>query len=252
MQNVVATKMKRRTWLMPLEQAFEEFDQNCATNHSFEMYLAPHMSYALGIAINPTDEPLSPRGEDPDNNALLDLKMARDLTGWWPGARRRAIDFATSSYATEENVDHWYRIFPSERAVRNNEMEYHFDREHVIPTLKKVITHIEKHHHEVFYPIEVRVVNGEQDNAWLSPFYKHASASIAIHRYFKEDPLPLFQSTEPFFKAIGGRPHWGKMNTLDKADFARLYPKWNEFMKLRAELDPKGTMLNPYLRQLFS
>ncbi|MBO6633832.1 MAG: FAD-binding protein, partial [Parvibaculum sp.] len=45
--------------------------------------------------------------------------------------------------------------------------------------------------------------------------------------------------------------HWGKLNTLNADDFAALYPKWNDFLEVRAELDPEGRFLNPYLREVF-
>lgn len=252
LQNVPATRMKRKTWMAPREELMEQFDQLAADNHSFEIYTLPHFKQALAITINPSDEPLSPRTEDPDNDAAMQLKQLRDLLSWWPAARRRVGDLASAGHPTQENVDHWYRIFPSERAVRFNEMEYHMDREQLLPTLRKVLAHVEKNHPEVFMPFEVRVVNGEQDDAWLSPFYRHASASIAVHRYYQEDPLPLFHSTEPLLKAAGGRPHWGKMNEMSTAEFAALYPKWEQFRQLRAELDPHGRMLNPYLKKVFA
>jgi len=252
LQNVPATRMKRTVWMAPREELMEQYDQLAAENHSFEIYVVPHFNQALGVTINPSDEPISPRSGDPDSNAAMELKKLRDLLSWWPAARRRIGDAAVSDYPAQENVDSWYRIFPSERPVRFNEMEYHMDREQLLPTLRKVLAHVEKHHPEVFLPFEVRVVNGEQDDAWLSPFYRHASASIAVHRYYAEDPLPLFNSTEPLLKATGGRPHWGKMNTMSSAEFAARYPRWDEFCRLRAELDPAGRMLNPYLKKVFA
>jgi FAD/FMN-containing dehydrogenase len=30
-----------------------------------------------------------------------------------------------------------------------------------------------------------------------------------------------------------------------------LYPRWNDFLAVRTELDPEGRMLNPYLKGLF-
>jgi FAD/FMN-containing dehydrogenase len=77
------------------------------------------------------------------------------------------------------------------------------------------------------------------------------SGSIAVHRYYVEDPLPYFADIEPLYQPLGGRPHWGKMNTLKAADFAARYPKWKDFLAVRASLDPDGRMLNPYLKQVF-
>lgn len=32
---------------------------------------------------------------------------------------------------------------------------------------------------------------------------------------------------EPILKDVGGRPHWGKLNTLTRADFSALYPRFD-------------------------
>jgi FAD/FMN-containing dehydrogenase len=116
--------------------------------------------------------------------------------------------------------------------------------------VKQVRARIEKNHREEFFPIEIRVVKGDQ--AWLSPFYEHEkSGSIAVHRYHVEDPLPYFADIEPIYQPLGGRPHWGKMNTLDGAVFAERYPRWKDFLAVREALDPDGRLLNPYLRKVF-
>ena len=250
LRNVATHNLKRRVWLEPLEALLDGFDALAASHHSLEMYFIPHCDKGVVIAIDPTDEPLRPRGADQDNNAVLEMKQLRDVLGWWPSARRWLMNQSTEDYQPEEAVDVWYRVFPSSRAVRFNEMEYHLPREQLMPTLRKVRETVEARHPEIFFPIEVRVVKG--DDAWLSPFHGHAtSGSIAVHHYHVEDPLPYFADIEPLFRAAGGRPHWGKMNTLAAADFAALYPRWQDFLAVRQQLDPEGRMLNPYLKQVF-
>ena len=61
----------------------------------------------------------------------------------------------------------------------------------------------------------------------------------------------MFRLIEPLFREAGGRPHWGKLHTLKDQQLAALYPRWEDFLKVRAELDPQGRMLNPYLKGLF-
>ncbi|HUP93177.1 MAG TPA: D-arabinono-1,4-lactone oxidase [Solimonas sp.] len=250
LQNVPAHKLKRHVWAEPLDALLERFDQLAGENHSFEMYYVPFCSRAVAITINPTDEPLSPRRPDQDNDAVMQMKQLRDLAGWWPRLRRTLLDAATKDYQPEEAVDQWYKVFPSDRAVRFNEMEYHLPRESLVPALKQVRERIETSLNDVFFPIEVRVVKG--DDAWLSPFHGHTvSGSIAVHCYHEEDPLPYFAEIEPIYQPLGGRPHWGKMNTLDAKVFAERYPRWRDFLEVRAALDPEGRMLNPYLKKVF-
>ncbi len=250
LRNLPAHKLKRRLWLEPLDTLLERFDDLASRHYSFEMYFVPFCDSAGAITIDPTSEPVSVRGADQDNQLMVDLKRVRDLTGYLPGLRRWLLNKVTADYRGEEAVDTWDRIFPSSRAVRFNEMEYHLPREQLLPTLRKVIETLESRHAEIFFPIEVRVIKG--DDAWLSPFAGHeSSGSIAVHHYHLEDPLPHFADIEPLYRASGGRPHWGKMNTLAVTDFAALYPRWNDFQRVREELDPEGKMLNPYLKQVF-
>lgn len=249
LRNVPAHNLRRRVWLEPLETLMERFDELAAAHHSFEMYFIPHCDSGVAIAIDPTTEPVRPRAAEQDNEAVLDMKRLRDLLGWWPDARRWLLNKSTEGYEPEEAVDAWYRIFPSNRAVRFNEMEYHLPREQLMPTLRKIRNRVEKHHPEIFFPIEVRVVRG--DDAWLSPFSGHkTSGSIAVHHYHVEDPLPYFADIEPIYQPLDGRPHWGKMHTLDAATLAQRYPRWKDFLEVRATLDPDMKMLNPYLKTL--
>jgi FAD/FMN-containing dehydrogenase len=92
----------------------------------------------------------------------------------------------------------------------------------------------------------------KSDDIWLSPFYQRESCSIAVHRFFEEDFEPYFKTLEPIFRKYGGRPHWGKLNTLTQKDFRQLYPRWDDFLALRQQMDPQGRFLNDYLRQLFT
>jgi FAD/FMN-containing dehydrogenase len=76
-------------------------------------------------------------------------------------------------------------------------------------------------------------------------------AAISVHRTASEDYRPYFDVIEPIFWKYGGRPHWGKVHTLGYADLVELYPRFEAFCALRAELDPAGRLLNPHLRNLF-
>jgi L-gulonolactone oxidase len=43
-----------------------------------------------------------------------------------------------------------------------------------------------------------------------------------------------------------GRPHWGKRHPLTHVELARLYPRFEDFRRVRAELDPEGAFGGPY------
>ncbi len=86
------------------------------------------------------------------------------------------------------------------------------------------------------------------DNFWMSTAYQRES--VAIHFTWKPDPegviaiLPEIQAALSPFKA---RPHWGKIFTLSADELAARYPKFEEFLSFKRELDPKGILNNSYL-----
>ena len=102
---------------------------------------------------------------------------------------------------------------------------------------------------DAFFPMEIRFI--APDQAWLSPFSEGPCISIAIHAAVDERFDYFFSDFEPIFLSHGGRPHWGKWHSLKKIDFEMLYPKFNDFMALRRELDPSGKFLNPHLAEVF-
>jgi L-gulono-1,4-lactone dehydrogenase len=59
-----------------------------------------------------------------------------------------------------------------------------------------------------------------------------------------------FASFESITAAAGGRPHWGKMHTLDAARLNELYPRFADFLRVRDEADPERRFANPYLEQV--
>jgi FAD/FMN-containing dehydrogenase len=102
----------------------------------------------------------------------------------------------------------------------------------------------------VCFPLEYRRVDA--DDIWLSMFQGRPGATISVHQYGDLDHKAYFAEIEPIFWKYEGRPHWGKLHTLDAARLAALYPKhWKDFQEVRRHLDPQGKMLNAHLKTIF-
>ena len=99
------------------------------------------------------------------------------------------------------------------------------------------------------FPVECRFVRG--DYLMLSPATGRNSAYIAIHQLKGMPWEDYFRTAEQIFRQYGGRPHWGKLHSLGRTELSRLYPRFEDFLKLRAEMDPSGRLLNDHLRHLF-
>jgi FAD/FMN-containing dehydrogenase len=165
--------------------------------------------------------------------------------------RKAAAKILLETFGTpEEAVDEGWKLLSTERPVRFNEMEFHMPADAQLSALKEVVATIEKHRPDVFFPIETRRI--ATDDAWLSPFQGGEHGSVAVHAYYKDDYDFFFTLIEPIFRRHGGRPHWGKLNNLKTQDFAALYPRWNDFVALRRQMDPDGRLMNSYLKGIMA
>ncbi|WP_235281665.1 D-arabinono-1,4-lactone oxidase [Thermoactinomyces daqus] len=109
---------------------------------------------------------------------------------------------------------------------------------------------IEDKGYNVHHPVDVRFSGA--DEPWLSPAHGRKTCYIGVimYRPFGKD-IPYedyFRDVDVLFYKLGGRPHWGKIHYRDASDLRSVYPYWNDFLKLRDQLDPNGVFLNDYLQ----
>jgi len=251
LETVPNRRLHRRVWLEPFETSLARAEERWNRHRNFEFYAVPFTGLAANIAHDETDEPARPRGPETDSEFLEALKTLRNLFGFSNTIRKTAAQIAlwSSERNPEEAVDEGWKLLSTERPVRFNEMEFHLPAETQLAALQEVVAAIEAHRPDVFFPIEVRRI--APDNAWLSPFQGRPRGSIAVHCYYRDEYEFMFSLVQPILRRHGGRPHWGKLNSLTGADFAALYPRWNDFLALRKTLDPQGRLLNDYLKGIF-
>lgn len=242
-------RLRRRVWLEPFEEALANAEARWAQHRNFEFYAVPFTGLAANISHDETDDPASPRGPDQDTEFLEALKGLRNLLGFATPVRKAAAKALLSTAKPETAVDEGWKLLSTERPVRFNEMEFHLPAENQLKALEEVVRTLEKERPDVFFPIEARRI--APDDAWLSPFQGGLHGSVAVHAYYRDDFSFLYSLVEPIFRRYEGRPHWGKLHTLRGQQLQALYPRWNDFLAVRRELDPEGRMLNPYLRGLF-
>ena len=250
LQNVAPYRLRRETVWRKFDEMLAVAESEADKHRNFEFYYVPFSGMGFTDTHDITTEAVSSTDKLDGNEGVRDLQLARDWLDKTPRLRELVLGTYMKTLGDEVTVENSWKNYASERNVRFNEMEYHLPREHGLQALREVRTALETQHPEVFFPIEVRFVKG--DDIWLSPFYQRDCCSIAVHRYFDEDYAPYFRSIEPIFRKYHGRPHWGKLNTLQQPDFRRLYPRWKDFVEVRREMDPQGRFLNPYLRSLFA
>jgi FAD-linked oxidoreductase len=191
-------------------------------------------------------------GEE-DPQVLDELRRVFDAVSWMPGARHvydRLLKIALGDAASTVRTGASHEVFPHMRGVRFREMEYMVPADAGPACVREILETVRERKIPVCFPLEYRRVAA--DDLWLSMFQGRASACIAVHQFGDLDHKPYFAAIEPIFWKYQGRPHWGKLHTLDARRLAALYPAhWRDFLEVRRSLDPQGKMLNAHLKTVF-
>ncbi len=115
-------------------------------------------------------------------------------------------------------------------------------------------TEINKWNNKAFIhiPMDVRFV--KKDQAWLSYAYNEdiVTMGCVCRNSATANEYEAFKTVENIFIKHGGKPHWAKRFSAKNKELEKLYPKWNDFKKLRKEMDPTNKFLNSYLSDIFN
>jgi L-gulono-1,4-lactone dehydrogenase len=232
----------------PLEDVLDSLEEHVEANEHFELFSFPHSPLALTRTNNRTDAPAAPprRAREWTQEVLLDNhvfglfnRIARRVPRTIPRLNR----LAGAASSRRERVDHSFRVFASPRLVRFEEMEYALPRARAAEAVRACREILARH--PVSFPIELRFSAG--DDALLSPAHGRDTAYVAVHVFEGMDWQAPFREVEALMGDWGGRPHWGKRSFLAAADLAARYPSWEDFQAARAELDPGGRFVNPWI-----
>ncbi|MCJ8512387.1 D-arabinono-1,4-lactone oxidase [Acinetobacter lwoffii] len=248
LQNRPRYKLKEQIQLCSLKDIFTHIGQWKHQHRHIEFWAFLHADQVILKTLDDTEDDIQPRQESwPSEDTLL--TVCSELTRLFPKTNPYLQKLLSVFVKSTCYVDWSSRIFPTPRNTRFNEMEYQIPVEQGLQCLQEVLATLRKHKVPMFFPIEFRYVKG--DEIWLSPFYQRDSVSISIHQFYKQDYHAIFDLVEPILQKYQGRPHWGKLHSMSAASLRELYPKWDNFMVLRQQLDPQQKWLNPYLKELF-
>jgi L-gulono-1,4-lactone dehydrogenase len=262
---------------MPVEQVIEEFGALAAANDHFEFYWFPYGRQALvkrnnrvpagGPAAVPAERAAVPAGRA----AVPAGRAAVPMPGWrrfWEFEVMENAAFGTlcrlgraaprlvpalnrlssAALSARSYTDASYRVFVTPRRVHFVESEYAVPRESLPGVLAELRRAVPRLADPVMFPVEVRVAAA--DDIWLSTAYGRDSAYIAVHQYAGLPYRAYFDLFESVVASVAGRPHWGKLHSLDAGRLGPLYPRFEDFRRVRAEVDPEARFGNAYLARV--
>jgi FAD-linked oxidoreductase len=253
LQAVPSFRLRALEQPMRLDDVLENAHDLASTHDHFEFFWIPHTKWALTKRNNRTEDELQPlprvKGwiektfmENYAFGAVCRVGRAR------PSLIPR-LATALPSSGSREYVDQSFKIFASPRIVRFYEMEHALPVEALVPALKEIRAMVDRKGYLLNFPVEVRFTKG--DDVPLSTAFGRDSAYIAVHIYKGMECEPFFRDVEDILRGYDARPHWGKMHYRDAEELSKLYPRWDEFIALRNQLDPQRTFSNAYSDTVF-
>ncbi len=103
--------------------------------------------------------------------------------------------------------------------------------------------------YKVNFTQEIRFVAA--DDIPMSPSVDRDSCYLGGYVSSLKWAPSYFLDFEDRMDSLAGRPHWGKSFNRSAAEIRALYPKYDEFNRLRQRCDPNGVFRNRFTDRIF-
>lgn len=231
----------------PLGEVLAGWDAEADERRHAEFFVFPYADQAAVKTLEVVPAADDADRPDFDTGGFETLcEIARALPILAPTLQR----IATRTVGDSTRTGPAWKIFPGERELRFEEMEYEIPAQNGPAALKAAIAEVRRLRLPIMLPLEFRTVAA--DDIWLSPMHEQPCVSISFHQYARMPWQAAFVAIEKVFRAHGGRPHWAKRHTLTSDDVVSLYPMAQRWGAVRRQADPTAKFLNTHLRELFA
>ena len=248
--NVVpAFRLRETNQRRPINEVLDQWDVLADEYRHCEFWNFPYTDHVTFKTLEVVDQ-----GDDPDevDRSRVVFRAVSDLAAASPRMAptlQRLLVRGQGRSAHTRAAPAW-RIFPSERDIKFEEMEYEIPAENGIAALKAARALVRDRRYPIIFPFEFRTV--KEDDIWMSPMHAGPCVSISFHQYAAMPWEEPFKAVEEVFTAHGGRPHWAKRHTMTSDDVLRLYPMARRWGAVRKRVDPTAKFMNAHLRELFA
>ncbi len=222
-----AYSLHARNFVQPFDAMMERFDDYVRNHRAFSFFWMPSDASAELYCLS------GARADD------CSIRLFQETPA----------DVAPSELAPGERIDRAYRIFPMHYDPNFHEMEYFLPLDQARAILNELRRLMRRWLPLSVYPLEVRMVAG--DDAWMSPNFKRETLVVSVSGQPGVDYWPYLRACDSLFAEYGGRPHWGKLHFMTADRLERLFPRYNDFVRMRRRFDPHGTFLNGHFKALF-
>ncbi|WP_405996974.1 D-arabinono-1,4-lactone oxidase [Streptomyces sp. NBC_00829] len=240
--------LRHRVDSAPLQELLERFGAWAGESEHPSLNWQPWTDRVTLRSIDRTDAPSTPRASARRLAATLD-EVRCGFTGQVArvgGAR--TVPALTAGLGglgpTSPYVDASHRVFTFPQPVRFLAMEHALPLERTADALRELRPALRRLGMHSPYSVLVRV--GAGDDVLLSPAHGRATGYVNLTVPRTVGHLEILRIAEHILRGHDARPHWGKAHTATAEVLAPRYPRWKDFRRIRAVLDPEGTFSNEY------
>jgi FAD/FMN-containing dehydrogenase len=225
-----AYRLKERVDLWSFDEVLERWDELVAEHRHFGLFWLPTEASAALYNLDGHGQPMADRCYV----KIYDEAAPDEPDDATPGRR----------------VDRCYRIYPMVYDANFHELEYFVALERGPEVMRAMRELMLASLPLSVFPMEVRTVGA--DDAYLSPSYGTATAVISVSGQPGTEYWGYLRAVDALLAQFDARVHWGKLHFLTPERLHALYPRAQDFIAIRRELDPQGVFLNAHLRELFA
>lgn len=248
-------QLHERSGIMDFEEVCDNILDWVKEHDHIKMWWFPHTDKMMVYRYQRTQEPV--------NDTWFRQKLMDEwvsvyfyrLMLWWGNrkpTRRMTINskVLTPFLADVDRIERSYKVFNVPEPPIHRETEWAFDINHAPTLFREYKKMVETKGHLMNFIQEIRFVKG--DDFALSPCHGRDSVYIGC---YNADNRGWDELLADFEEQIGikynGRPHWGKEFNVGTDYLRSVYPKWDDFLKLRSDMDANGRFMNGMLEGLF-
>ncbi len=251
---VTAFRLHDVTGLARFEDVVDQLDEHVASADHFKLWWLCPNDDAVIYRYNRTDAPSNDSAVRRWlKERVIAVAVYRTLLGVGQLSGRRWIP-AINRFLTREAGRALDRITPSHVGFLtpipppHAEAEWAFDRSLATPLLREYRRLLPDAGHSYNFIQELRF--SKADELWLSPAYQRDSIWLSLYNIDRRNWSAQLAKFEAFAREHGGRPHWGKEATIDRAYLRGQYPRLDDFAALVARHDPERKFRNAWVDEI--
>lgn len=228
LQTTATYRLREENTIVHIDELFDRWDEFEAGHRHFSFFWMPRDTSSAMYELGPV----------PADHAFVKLLHEEPVGDDVPTGQLNA------------RTDRAYRIYPDGTTdAKFHELEYMIGADDVRAAIDVVRTLMLTRFPHEDSPLQVRFQ--EPDEGFLSPQYGRRTASLSVSGRVGTDYVPFLRAVDEGLQQFDARPHWGKVHFLTRDRVEALYPRYDDFQRVRRAFDPRGLFLNDHLRALF-